>query len=455
MKNKGIDISKFIQPFIQTATERISNLEQAFLKLEKEASQTLIEQALRQAHTLKGEARMLGLVEISDIAHSMETLLQEIRDKKKKTTDVIEELFKKLENIRTLLNQVGKKETKEEVKTSSQETIRIKTDLLEKMGNLALETVLNLKQIEKNNAYFRQLVKKEIELKRQWDNLSQLLPIEEANAFKQKLIFFLENLKTIWLRYENSMTYQSPLTEELFLQSVASRMIPLSTIFNLYIRQIRDMAKELKKEVDFEVSGGEIEVDRTIVDALNEPLIHLLRNALDHGIESPSERQKKGKPKTGKILLKATQQKGKIVIEIEDDGRGIDLNKVKKIALKQGVIWKEEKIDKEIPLDVMEILSQSGFTTRDKVTKFSGRGVGLDVVKKVVEHLNGSWHIISEPDKGTKIILELPASVALLPVILVKTNNQLFAIPSKWVEEIIEIKLEEVTRLQNREVIKV
>lgn len=454
MMTKGIDVSQFIEAFIQTARERLLKLEQAFLKLEKKETKELVQEAFREAHTLKGEAKMLGLKEISEVAHSLENLLGEIRDKKRKGSETVDELLKKLEEIKGFINQIDKKEIKKETKISQQETIRIKTGLLEKMGNLALETVLNLRQIEKNNFYLRQLLKKQIELKKEWENLSDFFPSEEIQTFQEKLFSFFENLKKVWFRYENTLSYQSPITEELFYQSISSRMVPLSTIFNLYSRQIRDMAKELGKLVDFTVSGGEIEVDRAIVEALNEPLIHLLRNALDHGIELPLERQKKGKPEIGKISLKATQHKGKITIEVEDDGRGVDLNKIKEIALKQGIIWKEREIKKEIPLEIIEIMAFSGFTTCDKVTKFSGRGVGLDVVKKVVEHLNGSWRIFSEPDKGTKVILELPISIALLPSLLIKANGQLFAIPTKWIEEIREIKIEEITKLQNRELIK-
>ncbi|MCD6319062.1 MAG: response regulator [Candidatus Desulfofervidaceae bacterium] len=462
---EDFDVSQFIEPFIETAKERLLKLEEGFLKLEKdEADKSLLGELLREAHTLKGEARMLGLNEISNTAHHLEDFLVEIRDKRKEPASVVDDLFEKLEELKQLINKIGKEEKGKGIEeTSPRETIRIKVGLLEKVANLSLETVLNFKQIEKNNFYLRRLLKNSSEIKEEWEDIKRTIKAteievsEKISYFQQILYELFDYLREIWNKYEIILATQALISEELLMQSLSSRMLPLSTIFDLYPGKMRNMAKEIGKKINFEVKGGEIELDKAIIEEINDPLIHILRNALDHGIEDPLVRQRKGKPEEGTISLRATQREGKVIIEVEDDGEGLNLDKIKKEALKKGIILDEDikEIAGEVPPAILETISHSGFSTKGSITSISGRGVGLDAVKNTVENLNGTLRIFSYPDKGTKFVLELPLTIALLPAILVKASNQIFALPTQWIEAVLEVKTDDIKQLKNQKLIEI
>jgi len=466
MGTEDFDISQFIEPFIETAKERLIKLEAGFLKLEKgEGDKSLLKELLREAHTLKGEARMLGFNEISETAHKLEDFLVEIRDKRKEPISVIDNLFEKLEELRHLVEKIEKKDEKKGEEPPQAESIRIKVELLEKVANLSLETVLNFKQIEKNNFYLRRLLKNSLEIKEEWEELKSAIKTlgvklnepEKIGNFQQTLYEFFEHLREIWSKYETILANQAFISEELLMQSLSSRMLPLSTIFDLYPGKMRNMAKELGKKINFEVKGGEIELDKAIIEEINEPLVHILRNALDHGIEEPHIRKRKGKPEEGTISLKAMQEEGKVIIEIEDDGGGLNLDKIKKEALNKGIILEEDikEVAGEVPPAILKVISHSGFSTKEGITSISGRGVGLDVVKNTVENLNGTLRIFSYPNKGTKFVLELPLTIALLPAILIKVDKQLFALPTQWIESVLEVSANEIKQLKNQKLIEI
>ncbi len=227
------------------------------------------------------------------------------------------------------------------------------------------------------------------------------------------------------------------------------RILPLATVFHLFGRMVRDIAQEKNKEIDFEIIGSETSADKKIIEEIKAPLIHIIRNAIDHGIETPEERVAIGKNPTGKIILSAKQDNNKVIIEIKDDGRGINLAKIKEKALKKGFLTQEE-INSMSDEQITNVIFAPGFSTGDEITNISGRGIGLDVVQSKISQLNGKVKIISEINKGCCVQIELPTTMSIIKVFLVKSSNQTFAIPMEAINTVLRKKEDEIISKNNR-----
>ncbi len=240
------------------------------------------------------------------------------------------------------------------------------------------------------------------------------------------------------------------------LQNVAMklRMVPIKQVFERFPRMVRDISRKSGKDVQIEISGEETELDRSIINQLPDPLVHLLRNAIDHGIESIEERMAKGKDGTGNITLKAFHESSYVVIMVEDDGRGINPESLKEAALKKGII-DEEELSRMTEQEILNLIFYSGFSTSSTVTQVSGRGVGMDAVKNNIESMRGSIEIKSEVDKGTKFILRFPLTFAIIKALLVKTGEQVFAIPIESIRENVFIKPHQIKSIQRKWVIDI
>ena len=251
---------------------------------------------------------------------------------------------------------------------------------------------------------------------------------------------------------DESLAQLSRITLDLQNIVMKIRMVPIAYVFNRFPRMVRDLAKQMNKEVDFIIKGEDTELDRTFVEEIGDPLLHLLRNAIDHGIEPKEERIAKGKPPKGTIILSARHEGNNVVIEIIDDGRGIDRDKVIKKAVERGLI--DEAKAMMLPDDkVFELIFLPGFSTKDEVTEVSGRGVGMDVVKNVVESLNGSVSIESQKDKGTKVTIRLPLTLAIIQALLVKVKDFVYAIPIATIDSTLKITKEDIQVVQDQEVV--
>jgi CheY-like chemotaxis protein len=216
-------------------------------------------------------------------------------------------------------------------------------------------------------------------------------------------------------------------------------MVPTEMLFNRFPRAVRDMAKKLKKEVNLVVEGEKTEMDRALIESLTDPVMHLVRNAIDHGIESPKERSQNGKSEDGIILLKAKRSKNQILIEVQDDGAGIDPEAVKKVITKKNLASKEE-LEEMNPAEIMSFVFDPGFSTRDEASDVSGRGVGLDVVFNQIQKLKGDISIKSTPGVGTIFNIRVPLTLAITQAMLVKVGSETLAIPLAAVEETVQFK---------------
>ena len=298
----------------------------------------------------------------------------------------------------------AKKPKKEET-----ETIRIDIERVSTLMNLVGELVLDRNRIVKLTSKFRA-------------NSEDIEAIEELNEAIAGMSRSVSDLQEVVMKL---------------------RMQPVKRIFSKFPRIVRDLAKKVGKKINLELEGEDTEIDRSILNQLEDPLIHLVRNSIDHGIEPPEERIAKGKPEAGTIILSALQEGDRIIVSIEDDGRGIDPEKIKQKAIEKGLIrpdQAEQMSDKE----AYELIFMPGFSTVDKVSDLSGRGVGMDVVANVIHSLRGAIEVESELGVGTKITMKLPLTVAIIRTLMVGVNNRIFAIPLFSVVEIIKYRPEDI-----------
>ncbi len=239
------------------------------------------------------------------------------------------------------------------------------------------------------------------------------------------------------------------ITEDLYQQVLQSRMVPFGLIGDRLPRVVRDLARKLGKDIDFALQGTDVELDRSLIDNLSDPLLHLIRNALDHGLETPAERVASGKPPSGKLAVKATQEESFVHIEIGDDGRGILRDRVLDRAISRNLVRQSDAVGLT-DTEVFGLLFRPGFSTADQVSDVSGRGVGLDVVKTAVESIGGEILVRSEAARGTTFSLRIPARVAIIPVFLVRAGEQMFALPIAKVSRARWIDREEVQTVGGR-----
>ncbi|MDD6398085.1 MAG: chemotaxis protein CheA [Selenomonadaceae bacterium] len=238
------------------------------------------------------------------------------------------------------------------------------------------------------------------------------------------------------------------------LQSVVMkvRMVPVSQVFNRFPRMVRDLAKELNKDINLTIEGEDTELDRTVIDEIGDPLMHLLRNSLDHGVEHPDDREAKGKPRTGEVGLIARHEGNNVVIMVTDDGAGINADKIRNKAVEKGMISREEA-DALPDADAVRLIFLPGFSTAETITDVSGRGVGMDVVRSKIESLGGHVDVETKIDEGSVFKIKLPLTLAIIQAMLVKVQDEMYAIPLGSIDSTINITPDDIKTVQNKEVI--
>lgn len=344
--------------------------------------------------------------DIKDLIKPKESSKSEEKKEEVKQTPEIKEqkVSKKEEKTKSVQPQQKKKSEKKE------DVIRVDVERVEALMNLVGELVLDRNRI-----------------------------VKLASSLEQKEEPLVEELV-------ESITGMSRTVSDLQDAVMKLRMQPVKKIFSKFPRVVRDLAKKLNKKVQLILEGEDTEIDRSILDKLEDPLIHLVRNAIDHGIEPPEERIRAGKPEVGTVKLGAYQEGDRIIIYIEDDGKGIDPEKVKKKAIEKGLITPEQAenmSDKE----AFELIFMPGFSTAEKVSDVSGRGVGMDVVASTIHSLRGNIEIDSQLGQGTKIVMKLPLTVAIIRTLMVAVNDRIFAIPLFSVVEIVKYRPENVKKV--------
>ncbi len=316
------------------------------------------------------------------------------------------------------LDQALHKQEKQPKPAEEDATIRVETKRLDSVMNLVGELVLGRNR----------LIKIGTQLEQQHESDPQVRVLSET----------LAQLNLV--------------TTDLQLAVMKTRMLPIKKVFAKLPRMVRDLSQKLNKQVHLEMRGEETELDKSVADEIGDPLVHLVRNAIDHGIETPAERQAKGKAGEGQLTIAASQEGNSIVIRINDDGRGIQVEKIKEKALAKGLISEAELATME-HREILNLIFLPGFSTAEKVTDVSGRGVGMDVVRTNIRKINGSVDLESEPGKGSQIIIKLPLTIAIIQALMVEVERSIFAIPLSTVIEAVRISRSEIKTINGREVL--
>ena len=260
------------------------------------------------------------------------------------------------------------------------------------------------------------------------------------------------SFKNITGKFRSSTQNLGRIAGELQEGVMKIRMVPISQIFSRFPRVVRDLSRDLNKKINLVIEGEDTELDKSVIDELLDPIMHCVRNSLDHGIETPDVRKSAGKSEEGTLLLKASNEGNMIVIDIVDDGHGIDVEKVKNKAIQRGLIHPNKIITDQ---EAYQLIFAAGFSTADKITNVSGRGVGLDVVKTQIEKLNGSIIVTSEPGLGTKFSIRLPLTVAIIQGLLIRVGSEVYSIPIASVIESVRVHSDEINKIDNYEVLNI
>lgn len=371
---------------------------------------------------------------------------------------------------KTLLDSLKKPEAQKTAKANNLKTMRVDVGRLDKLMNMTGELVISkarLFQIDQQLKYFadqshlihriqnlkdglNSINKKTMVLLKKNPVLAgqlQTLELEASDTIKRALE--LKKLKSIYPQYQDTVHQMEIVSDGLQKTVMDIRMTPVGPVFSRFRRVVRDLCRDLGKEVDFKMEGEETELDKKIIDELGDPLTHIVRNAIDHGIELPSLREEKGKSRKGEIILKASSKGNNISIIIQDDGGGLNAEAIKKKAIKNK-IHTEESFAKLTDGEIWQLIFHPGFSTAQKVTNISGRGVGMDIVKKKIEELNGVVEISSKKDNGSTFTIMLPLTLAVQKSLLVEVSSQVFAFPLDFIAEIIEVEANDCHEVENQ-----
>ncbi len=493
------EMAEILDSFIVESNEIIERLGQDLMALEKDPRNAELHNVIfRAVHTMKGTSSFLGFEQMTGLAHKFEDVLNKIRrGELTVTSDKMDVMFEAYDLLKILLERIEQRnydpmdlagvenklsviaaggtvelrsastaaaapadapeaveaeeenplenltdeppahaEEKESVvpqpgmmspqaggqpaaAKSVDSTIRVDVTRLDTLMNLVGELVLGRNRLSQISH----------QMNEQYDNVPISRELLETNSH----IDFI--------------------TTELQMAVMKTRMVPIAKVFNKIPRLIRELSKEMKKEMDLEIFGEETELDKSLIEELNDPLVHLIRNAADHGVESPDERVAKGKPARGKVVVRADHEGNHIVISIQDDGKGMDPDKLKRKAIEKGLLTEAEAAEMAVK-DAYNLVFLPGFSMAQKVTNVSGRGVGMDVVRTNVQKLKGTIDIESEINVGSKFIIKLPLTLAIIQALLVEAGGEIYSIPLDSVVEVVRIQRSEVSTINKREVIR-
>lgn len=365
----------------------------------------------------------------------------------------------KFELVRSRLSKIGRIAKEEKIKENQTDYLLL-TDEGMKRAEAEAGSVSGVEKVEVRTRSGAEIKKKDEQAGQRTEQPAHIkVPVQRLD----NLINLAGELTTAKTRIKQLTPDNNPalagaianlerLTQEIQTETMLARMVPVEQVFEKFPRMVRDLAKEEGKEVNFVMDGTNIELDRSILDRISEPLVHLLRNAVDHGIETPKERQTAGKPAAGTVTLCARREKSGIVVEVSDDGRGIDAGEIKRTALEKKIADKSE-IEKMDEKDIPWLLFRPGFSTNKKITGISGRGVGLNAVKTAAESTGGMVEVESEKGKGSKFTLHLPLSLAIVRSLLVGSGSDEYAIPLSCIQYIHKAGGNEIRTIQKRKAI--
>lgn len=473
------DDADLLREFLNESREHLDNIEQGVLVLERcPTDAETLSTIFRAFHTFKGSAGFLNLIPINRLAHRLETLLDLIRQDKLKVNGVVVELILRgRDKLKLFLDAIeGQLSGKEAPGSIRVETTTLKDELQaviagapqghaatetgapQPQGN-ASESTTTPEAVPAAGGVQPAAPAKETSpagrgsepssvVRVDTGKLDALLDLIGEMVISQSLVSAnLNRLAEQDAQFARNIAQLSRITKELQRVGMSMRMMPVRGVFQKMARVVRDIGTKQKKRVQLVTEGEDTELDRGVVEELNDPLLHMIRNSVDHGIEPEEVRIKAGKPALGTIHLRAFHQGGNIVIEIEDDGAGLNRDKILAKAIERGLATPATKLSDE---EIFRFIFAAGFSTAEKVTDISGRGVGLDVVRRNIEHLRGCVDISSEPGHWTRFKITLPLTLAIIDGLVVRVGDERYIIPTLSVRESFRAQPQMVTRVQNR-----
>ncbi|SHO50683.1 hybrid sensor histidine kinase/response regulator [Desulfopila aestuarii] len=509
---------EILQGFIEESLEHLADIENDLLTIEEGGAnidEELVNKVFRAAHSIKGGAGFMGLTSIQELSHASENVLGLIRSKKLiPNPEIINVLLLASDQLRQMIEDVQnsnevdisahldplnsifdgtfaqaaaaepKKKATAPKKKAAEPVVEIEPEPeptvaepepepelaeeedvldqedeeIEEEEDIPATVVSNPQRIQDTDQAKKSTpaTKVETSIRVNVSLLDSLMTLAGELVLSRNQL--LQTIGTDDFRNAETVGQRIDLiTSELQEAIMLTRMQPIGNVFNKFPRVVRDLSKKLAKKIDLTIVGKDVELDKTIIEAINDPLTHLIRNSVDHGIEMPAERKKKGKPETGLVILKAYHEAGQVVIEIRDDGKGIDGDALAASAVAKGLLTADQiKVMSE--KEKVNLIFLPGFSTAAKVTDVSGRGVGMDVVKTNLDQLGGHVDILSEVGLGTTISIKLPLTLAIIPCQIIMTGDERYAIPQVNLEELLRIPAnqvkERVERVGDAEVVR-
>ena len=448
-----MDTGRYAKLFLSESKENLSEINAALLELERGGSDAAVARLFRAVHTLKGMGGAMGYTSVAELSHELETLLDKLRNSALAVTrPMIDTLFAGVDALEQAVEAATATPSQQLDVAAAIERIRRAGEDGDAEGGRR-EAGSGTAEAANGDQSPRGAhdESKPVSSDKKQADATPAPPPKPTRQIKidskrlDTLMNVLGELVIARDRIQKSAErlgdpelldatrHASQILGNLQNEVMTSRMVPVWQVFERFPRVVRDTARALGKEVDFKIEGRDIELDRSMLDEMGEPVLHLLRNALDHGIESPAEREKAGKPPVATLILTAERDRATVLIRVTDDGRGIDQDKVLPRAKKLGLI--EKTTTQLSEQELIAIISRPGFSTAEKVTEISGRGVGFDIVASRVRALGGSLEVHTDAGLGTAVSMRLPLTLAISRALLAKVEREMYAIPLTHVLE--------------------
>jgi len=497
------DDQELLEGFLAETTELLEKMDDDLIALEKTPDDMeLMNSIFRSIHTVKGASSFLGFELLVTITHKTEDVLNRLRKGELQVgPDIMDVILEAADHVKLLVSDIRNGEIIERdlgeiinnlipyISGNLQEATVLAEAPQEKAldetghtsessdsqleageealpvadaapGHPAVPAPANRPAAQKpataRNEDVSDNTTVRIDVKRLDDLMNQVgeMVLERNRTLQMNLDYqSRENMTNFGEEFSKLAKRIDFVTSELQMQVLKIRMIPVEKVFKKFPRIVRNMSRDLGKEVNLEIIGEETELDRSVVDEIGDPLIHLIRNALDHGLEMPEERVAIGKPRIGNVVLSATHEGNQIIISIKDDGNGIDPEKLSRKAIDKGLVT-EEQVAAMSQKEILDLIFLPGFSTKEKATDLSGRGVGMDVVRTNIRKLNGLIEIRSEVGRGSEFILKLPLTLAIIQSLLVEVENEVYSIPLAAVLETLKVESSSFHQIGGQEVLK-
>ncbi len=497
------EMDEIIGDFITESSESLESLDSKFVELEKNPDDTtLLNDIFRSVHTIKGAAGFLGFEQMVEVTHVTEDVLNKLRKGEMKAEPaVMDTILESIDMIRVLLGNISEKNGRTEdiapvmaalrfiLEATSCAEVAPTPDALDAASiqsapppSMPIEVAVEQKaepvpsvsavvtvvpmpapaeRAERKPEEASHAKDKEQSIRVDIDRLDSVLNLAGELVLARNRLMKLGS-RLIDLRCEEELVGHMEegisqldlVTTDLQLAVMKMRMQPIAKVFNKFPRMVRDLARQNNKEAELVITGEDTELDKTVIEEIGDPLVHLVRNAIDHGMDTPEEREAAGKPRCGAVRLAAYQEGRNIMVSVSDDGRGINPAVIRDSAVGKGLLSREDA-DRLTDKESLNLIFIPGFSTAKQVSNLSGRGVGMDVVKTNISRINGTISIESEVGKGTKIIFRLPLTLAIIQALTVEAGGEVYGIPLSTVIENIRVAPGDIKTIEGRAVIHI